>query len=368
VTTSEGRNRGTPALTQLYGIFVSLQKTQTALRLLKRLELKANGYNMRREGEIAVIPLIDAPTGQAETILRKELGAFQIREALFDPIHARPTNLRDTLRGVVPSQLASQLPRSFDVIGDIAIIELSTKLEAYSAEVGRGILEINPHLRLVLRKSGEVMGRFRTRELHVLAGADGMETMHREFGCRYNLDVSMVYFNPRLAHERHRVAERVSQGEVVVDMFAGVGPYSILTARLQPRVRVYAVDINPSAVKYLRDNILANGVADRVVPLLGDAGELATGTLHGTADRVIMNLPSEAEHYLGAALQTLKTSGGVIHFYKFEPRDVVLSSVKERFRTSIQSLNRDVRAFDYCEVVKEIAAGRVQVALDAVIN
>jgi tRNA (guanine37-N1)-methyltransferase len=355
-------------LTQFYAILVPFHKTQTTVELLRKLKLKTNGYKLQRDDEIVKIPLVTRPTPQVETILRKELGSFQIGQASFEPTLSRPTNLGDALQDVVPLHLRSQLPRSFDIIGDIAIIELSAILGSYAAEVGKGVLEANPHVRLVLSKSGGVMGKFRTRELGVIAGSGGLETVHHEFGCRYKLDVSMVYFNPRLAHERRRVAERVKQDEVVVDMFAGVGPYSILAAKLQPGARVYAIDINPSAVKYLRENILANEVADRVVPMLGDAEDLARNKLHHSADRVIMNLPSEAERYLGVALEALKTIGGIIHFYEFASRGAILSSVKERFRRSVTALNHNVRTFDYCEVIKEIAPSRVQVALDAVIE
>jgi tRNA (guanine37-N1)-methyltransferase len=253
-------------------------------------------------------------------------------------------------------------------VGDIAILELSPKLEPYSLEVGEGILQVNPHVRLVLKKASEVTGTFRTRALQVLAGSGGTATIHREFGCDYHVDVSSVYFNPRLAHERRRVAAQAKAGDVVVDMFAGVGPYSILIARLQPHSMVYALDVNSSAIKYLKENILANGVMERVVPLLGDARVLSRSVLHGTADRVVMNLPSEAEHYLDAASHILKPAGGYIHFYQFAPRGVNLNTVKEDFGKSVLSEDRKVQAFYYCGVVREISSSRVQIAIDALVK
>jgi tRNA (guanine37-N1)-methyltransferase len=213
-----------------------------------------------------------------------------------------------------------------------------------------------------------VTGKFRTRELQVVAGSGGMETVHNEFRCRYHLDVSSVYFNPRLSHERWRVAEQVKENEVVVDMFAGVGPYSILVARLQPRSRVYAIDINPSAVKYLKENILANEVADRVIPLSGDARELSRGELHGVADRVIMNLPSEAQQYLDAAFQVLKPTGGLIHFYHFAQREEGLDSLQQQFRSLVVAQKRMVQSFNFSRVIREVAPNKVQVAFDVLIK
>jgi tRNA (guanine37-N1)-methyltransferase len=332
------------------------------------MELRLDGFHLQRTTETVGIPLAHSLSAQDESILRRELGDFQVQEASFEPIQSKPGNLRAAARGLLPPHLVAKLPRSFDIIGDIGIIELSPELEAYSVEVGKAVLQVNPHVRLVLRKSGEVTGKFRTRGLLALAGSGGMETVHHEFACRYHLDVSSVYFNPRLGHERRRVAEQVKEDEVVVDMFAGVGPYSILAAKLQPRSRVYAVDINPSAIKYLKENILANEVADRVIPLLGDARELSRSILHGVADRVIMNLPSEAQQYLDSALHVLKSTGGLIHFYQFIQRGERFASVTEQFRTLVAAQRREVQSFRYGKVIREIAPSRVQVALDALID
>jgi tRNA (guanine37-N1)-methyltransferase len=353
---------------RLLGIFVQAQEAQRTLELLRRMKLQLNGFRFHRVGEEVGIPLVRLPSAQDENMLRTELEDFRIQETSFEPALSRPRNLRDAVRAIVPPNLLSDLPRSLDVVGDIAILEISPRLEPYSLEVGKGILQVNPHVRLVLKKTSDVTGAFRTRGLQVLAGSGGMETIHREFGCDYHLDTSSVYFNPRLAHERLRVAAQAAADDVVVDMFAGVGPYSILIAKLQPHSTVYALDINPSAIKYLKENILANGVADRVVALLGDARVLSRSVLQGTADRVVMNLPSEAEHYLDAACQILKPAKSYIHFYRFAPRGVNLDSVKDDFERSVLSQNRKIRTFSYCDVVREISPRRVQIAIDALVK
>jgi len=353
---------------RVLGIFVPTRNAQRALKLLKEMKLKLEGFQLQRDAETVGIPLAYSPSPDDQRILNRELGSFRIHEAAFQPYPSSPANLRDAVRSTLPPNLTSQLPRSFDIIGDIAIIDPSHELENYFPEIGKGILQVNPHVRLVLRKSGDVVGKFRTRELRVVAGSGGTETIYREFHCQYHLDVSSVYFNPRLSHERWRVAQQVKANEVVVDMFAGVGPYSILIAKLQPHSRVYAVDINPSAIKYLKENILTNAVADRVIPLSGDANELSRSVLQNTAERVIMNLPSEAPHYMDAALHVLKSTGGLVHFYQFTQRDESLDSVKEQFRKSVEARKREVQSFNYGRVIREIAPNRVQVALDALIR
>lgn len=344
-----------------------MEKAQKALTLLRSMGLRLDGYELRKDQTMIMIPLAHKPSELQSDVLRRELGAFQIRQVPFERRLSRPKNLQEAVAGRVPSHLISVLPRSFDVIGDIAIIDLPSELGAYAVEVGNGILQISPHVRLVARKSGEVTGKFRTRDLQTLVGFGSMETVYREFSCNYHLDASSVYFNPRLSHERLRVAQQIKESEVVVDMFAGVGPYSVLIAKLHPRSRVHSVDINPSAIKYLKENIFTNGVADRVTPLLGDVRNLSEAKLRGIADRVIMNLPSEAEKYIDAALRILRKEGGLINFYQFSQRDTNVDSIKESFKSSVTAENRQVKSFGFCKQIREVAPGRVQFAIDAAI-
>jgi tRNA (guanine37-N1)-methyltransferase len=314
-----------------------------------------------------MIPIGREPSTQEESILREDLGSFEIQQVSFERSVPRPKKLQEAVAGQIPSHLVSMLPRSFDVIGDIAILDLRSELAPYSAEIGNGVRQVNPNVRLVVRKSGEVSGKFRTRRLQVLAGSGEMQTVHREFSCSYHLDISSVYFNPRLSHERLRVATQVKDNEVVVDMFAGVGPYSVLIAKLQPTSKVYSIDINPSAIRYLETNTFGNRVADHVTPILGDARELSKLKVREIADRVIMNLPSEAGNYIDAAVRTLKTEGGIVHFYQFAQRDTSVDSIKDSFKSSVRDENRGVRSFNFCKAIREIAPGKVQVAIDAVV-
>jgi tRNA (guanine37-N1)-methyltransferase len=352
---------------ELDGIFIPAGKTQKTLELLRKLEFTIEDFQFQRNGGTVGIPLAGTPSAKAAKVLKRELGSYQIRKAQFEIIPPRHRTLREATRDRLPSDLISELPHSIDIIGDIAIVELAPALEPYSEPIAKALVEINPHVRLVLRKSGNVSGTYRTREFQTVLGRDGTETVHNEFACHYKVDVSTVYFNPRLGNERRRVAGEVKVGETIVDMFAGVGPYSVLIAKVKPQTKVYAIDINPSAVRYLRENVLINEVADRVVPILGDAGEVSRTQLHNVADRVVMNLPSRAEEFVESAIQLLKPSGGVIHFYQFVPRGMSLTAVKDQFRSSVRDQNRRVHSISHCEVIREIAPTRVQIALDAMI-
>jgi tRNA (guanine37-N1)-methyltransferase len=338
------------------------------LRLLRKLSLVDNGRQFQRTDRGILVPLVRTLMDNEGVLLREQVGEVKIQLASFEEAREKERTVEAALRGQIPDELIAKLPRSFDVIGDIAVIELPESLEQFSELIGQGVLKINPHIRLALRRTSQVEGTFRTRRFEVIAGVGGTETVHREFSCRYRLDVSTVYFNPRLSHERMRIAQQVMPGESVVDMFAGVGPYSVLIARMHPQSTLYSVDINPSAVKYLKENAFANRVADRVSPVLGDVKELARKDLRETANRVIMNLPSEASNYIPAATQILKGEGGMIHFYAFAGREENIETIVNSFQSTIVAQNRKLRSVPFCKVIKEVAPNRVQVAIDALVS
>ena len=114
----------------------------------------------------------------------------------------------------------------------------------------------------------------------------------------------------------------------MADLFAGVGPFSIIIGNVQPTAKVYAVDLNPDAVELLKVNARANRVEGRVFPMLGDARKIASSKLNGRADRVIMNLPETAINFVDAACLVLKPEGGVVHFYGFVRRPDIVENLE----------------------------------------
>ncbi|UCE81300.1 MAG: class I SAM-dependent methyltransferase family protein [Methanobacteriota archaeon] len=210
----------------------------------------------------------------------------------------------------LPDELRRYLPSSYDVLGSIAIVKISDEVLPFANEIGQAIIATQKSIQTVCLDVG-VVDEFRTRGVKVVAGTKAMETVHREYGLTFRMDVSKVFFSPRLAAERVIVAEQVEDGETVIDMFAGIGPFSILIAKTRKPETVYAIDSNPDAVKYLEENIQLNK-AVRVEPILGDAREEVAKL--GRADRIIMNLPHNAHKFLPEAIRALKP-GGVVHFY-----------------------------------------------------
>ncbi|UCG45877.1 MAG: class I SAM-dependent methyltransferase family protein, partial [Candidatus Bathyarchaeota archaeon] len=269
------------------------------------------------------------------------------------------------MRNELPSHLLEGLPHSIDFIGDIAVVEIPLILRSYKELIGEAILNAHKRVHTVLAKSGPVEGVFRTRALEKIAGIGKTETVHREHGCRFFLDPTRVYFSPRLSHEHDRVASQIRCGETIVDMFAGVGPFSILIAKRHEGVRVYAVDVNPDAVEYLRKNIRANHVVERITPLLGDIRQIAQAQMLGIADRVIMNLPESAIQYVDVACQILKPEGGIMHYYEFSNKTNPMEAAKTRLIESLEQTSCSIKRVLCTRLVRATAPYTYHVAVDA---
>src|SRR5262249_47411948 len=146
-------------------------------------------------------------------------------------------------------------------------------------------------------------------------------TIHKESGCIFKVDLSKVFFSPRLSHEHERVAQQVEAGETVADLFAGVGPFSILFAQRLQSVEGNAEDFHPDAIILLTQNVSLNKIGGNLKAWTGDAGEVVEKELAGKANRVIMNNPSAARSFVGVACKALREEGGMIHYYTFAEGD-----------------------------------------------
>ncbi|UNQ72869.1 class I SAM-dependent methyltransferase [Infirmifilum sp. NZ] len=249
-------------------------------------------------------------------------------------------SLRELLKDLIPGDLLKLVPSSFDIVGSragaVAIVEIPEELEPYKRVIAEKIMELHKNVRAVYRKLGERTGEYRVRELELIGGESVREVLHKEHGYLLKLDVTQVYFSPREATERQRVASKVKPGEFVVVMFAGVGPFAIAIAKKQPLVdKVVAIEINPVAYKYMVENIRLNRLEGKVVPVLGDVREEAP-KFAGKADRVVMPLPKGAYMYLREAFACFKREGGVLHFYYWDREDDLFKRGFEIVRKSAE--------------------------------
>jgi tRNA (guanine37-N1)-methyltransferase len=233
--------------------------------------------------------------------------------------------LRADCAGVVPPALLPLVPARFDVIGDIALVQLSSPLLPYAGAIAQAIISRRKNIRSVARKVTMVAGERRTASFDLIAGA-GTETVHREYGFAYRLDIAEAFFAPRLASERRRVAGLVEPGERVLVPFAGVGPFAVPPAAAGAEVT--AIEQNPAAFRYLVENAKANGVAGRMRLICDDAFDPSVVT-GGPYDRAVVPAPYGQDSALEILAPTVRT-GGTIHFYTFKKRHEI-PALKEKY-------------------------------------
>ncbi len=245
----------------------------------------------------------------------------------------------------VPDELRPFLPSSFDTLGSVAVVKMADEIVPHAKDIGKAILATHKSIRTVCMDSG-VVDEFRTRNIKVVAGEKTTETTHKEYGMVFKMDLGRVFFSPRLATERDNVSKQVQSGEVVMDMFAGIGPFSIMIAKSRSPKIVYAIDMNPAAIEFMRENIALNRVQG-IEPILGDARDEVKKL--EKADRIIMNLPHDASNYVPDALGALRP-GGIIHYYEIMED----SGVKERLDGIADLARKEGR------VMKELARRKVK--------
>lgn len=261
-----------------------------------------------------------------------------------------------------PEEL-SEVISGFDVIGDIAVLKIPDRLLPKKYLIAKTLLDNVKSIKCVFRQVSPISGEYRLMGLEHLAGEDRTFTEYRESGCRFYVDIAKVYFSPRLSGERLRVANLVGENEVVVNMFAGVGTFSIIIAKKRKTTKHYAIDVNPDAYQLILKNAYLNKVEDRVTAYLGDAGRVIEYHLSGCADRVLMPYPERALEYFPFAVKALRDDGGVIHMYlhvKSRPIKDVIDEVLPKLEFGERFKLDEVSG----RVVREVGPRIDQVVLD----
>jgi tRNA (guanine37-N1)-methyltransferase len=274
--------------------------------------------------------------------------------------------LTKTLADILSTEDLACVCGSYDIVGCVAIIRLKEASEECREIIAEAITHVHRNVKTVLAQSGAVEGDFRLRKLEYIGGENQTITAHKESGCLFAVNVEKCFFSPRLSYERMRIARQVGDGEVVVNMFAGVGCCSIIIAKYSNAQKVYSIDANPTAVRYMRENVRINGVYGKVVPLLGDAKQVVEKKLRHVSDRVLMPLPEKALEYLPCALLALKKTGGWIHYYDFEHARKNENAVdKAKFKASgkLKDLSIDFE-IPFGRVVRATGPNWYQVVLD----
>jgi tRNA (guanine37-N1)-methyltransferase len=337
---------------------------ETALSTARELGILDSKSKIESTDTEVIIPLTRLPSRKELASLKSRLASLQISSHSFRCRKLRPSNLLEAVNDRLPSHLLGALPHSYDVIGNIAIVEMPENLLVYGYIIGEALMRLNPRVKTVMTKAGPVTNTFRLRSYTSLAGEQSTLTQYSESGCVFQLDPRKAYFSPRLSYERRRIASKVQRGEVIVDMFAGVGPFSIITAKLGSVRKVYGVDINPDAVSFMLQNVLINRLRGRITVVLADVQEPSLDLLSHSANRVIMNLPMESLVFIPRACKILRREGGVIHFYAFVSEKLSREAILKIMKEKIESACRSIVRIEATRIVKGIAPREWQVAID----
>jgi len=279
---------------------------ESARRALADSELIDFRRKIRSDESYVYIPVVPDLSGE---ILARAYPSLTLTEC--DLEESERTRSIEDIVGFAPS---------FEVIGDIAVAT-----EEYDAGVCKAIMEVHKNIKTVLAPTTPVSGEFRVRHYRVLCGVSRTTTVYREHGFVYEMDLNKVYFSPRLSTERKRVADQATDMELVLDMFAGVGPFAIPLSK--KAMYTVAVDKNPDAIEYLKRNIALNK-ATRIEAVNADARDVR---LPQPPDRIIMNLPHSAHEFLDVAFRLVNV-GGIIHYYDIRPEGEIFDAVVREVR------------------------------------
>lgn len=240
-------------------------------------------------------------------------------------------NLKQALGKSLSAKELALLNKSFDTVGQVAIIEIPEGLEGKRKLIAETLLKMHSHIKTVAEKESAHRGKYRIESLKVIAGEKKLKADYRESGCSFKVSLGKVYFSPRLGAERLRIARLVKEGESVGVFFAGCGPYCIVIAKNSKAGKCTGFEWNPTAFKDFEENIRKNKMGERVFCLKGDV-KRAAGKFKGEFDRLIMPSPSNAIEYFAKALDCCRKNA-VIHYYCF-------SETSEPFKKPFEELGK----------------------------
>ena len=271
--------------------------------------------------------------------------------------------LKQVLGSTLTPEETAQVYSAFDQIGDIVIIKIPDELMPKKKLIAGAILANVNTAKTVFAQVSPVRGDSRVRDLELIAGENRTVTEYKEHACRFKVDVAKTYFSPRLSTERQRIAAMVGENETIVNMFAGVGTYSVVIAKANKTCRVYSIDSNSAASELDRINAKLNKVQDRVFSICGDAVEVIEASLAGQADRVLMPLPERAKEFVDSAVLALKEKG-IVHYFAHIKADGKKASQEMGLKVTHETFAKYDHHILGVRVVREVGPRMFQIVAD----
>jgi len=219
--------------------------------------------------------------------------------------------LQQNLKNKLSKEELSLLPSSYQRIGDITILNLKPDLQKYEKDIGNIVLKNVPKTETVCARTGFIKDTYREPQLKVIAGKKLTKTIHKENGITYNIDVNNIMFSKGNLTERKRIISQVEKGEIIIDMFAGIGYFSLGLGKFSKANKICAIEINPNAFKFLEENIKTNKIKN-IIPIYGDC--ILKIPKLGKADRILMGLLPTSKDYLLDAMKAARPNT-IIHYH-----------------------------------------------------
>ena len=333
---------------------VPKREAKRTLQKASEVGLLDRNRKVLNRGEFVEVPVTSDLPGH-KTIIQK------------DPLfYRREPDLGLLLKDVLDSEKRDILPRGWSILGSVIVVKIDSRLDEFELEIGDALLSMYPRCSCVLRDWG-VEGQFRVPKREVIArrGAQSTkstETIVRENGVLFKLDPMKVMYSTGNLTEKTRMS-RLGSGEFVVDMFAGIGYFSIPMAVHSRPSHILSIELNFMVYRYLEENARLNQVEDVVEPRLGDCAKVAP---IGVADRVIMGYVGTTDMYLEPGIKALRP-GGVLHYHQTVPEWQYPLALETEVREAARGLGRRVRVLRRARV-KKYSPGMLHAVLDARID
>ncbi|NXS55038.1 TYW2 protein, partial [Brachypteracias leptosomus] len=212
-------------------------------------------------------------------------------------------------------ELEHDVPHAWQRHGDLVLLSQDSFRAALWEELGPALWETVASAlgaRRLARRGRVVPDGLRSPSVTLLLGQDGW-VEHVDNGIRYTFDVTKCMFSPGNITEKLRVASLPCAGEVLVDLYAGIGYFTLPYLVHAAAAFAHACEWNDHAVEALQRNLVLNGVQGRCRVHHGDSRQLE---LQDVADRVNLGLiPSSEEGWPVACRVLKKSTGGVLHIH-----------------------------------------------------
>jgi tRNA wybutosine-synthesizing protein 2 len=240
--------------------------------------------------------------------------------------------LKEKLEGMLTSDELELLPRGFQTLGKVIILKLHPNLIKHKEVIAHKSMDLLPAMESVYLNKGIIKGSFRSPEnIEYVAGKEDPIVIHKEHGVSYKFDFTKIMFSQGNLAERKHLATLVKEGEIIVDMFAGIGYFSLPIAKIAKPRKIYCIEINPLSFKFLSENIKLNHLEDKITPINGDCKKevLRLAKKGVRADRVIMGVFPAPKEYIKEALALVKEDSTFYHYEGVVDKDNYLSLYKE---------------------------------------